>query len=318
MPWVQPWVYGFNKDTRTLRFGFTDVDWWPIGRIDQIFIGTSLGKSVVLGEVTNTEMVNNLTTVTVKEADGLTWTDDFIEELAANKQKIYVTVLNNKPILNIDLIVDRAVEPTKPLVNNPEHFTGKLDANDDGKITDVEAAKFATSWIREGGSSFKQLANGIPPTLPVKLVSVNFPPNEISQFNGVTAEVIINRGKSTLYIEVTVRGFPGVRTDKYGDIDAPELSEVLWDVKRSVQRKFPDALVEKWPVPFYTLSVFDKGERNTVVSDEQIESLKKVKKGNKYYHKIEFVDSELLSPQRPPGKYNNCLVSIIKNDPPAF
>ncbi len=313
-----------------MRIGSTTADWRNSNIGDQLFIGANVGKSVGLGEVTNIEMVNNLTTVTVKEADGSTWTNDFIKYLAANKQKLYVAALK-KQMLTIDLILQRPnghgpeAEELPPPIDPPtdhEDFIVKLNANGDDKITEQEANDFvelARRRIAEDGLTFAEFAEKIPAGLKVSGVSAVKPPNEIYYFNGVTAEVV-NRGKSTLYIEIE-KGFPGVRTDKYGDIDA--LSEVFWDVNERLERDLPpnnffDTQQKFWPVPVYTLNVFSKEKRNMVVSDEQIESIKKVKKGNKCYHKIEFVDSGLLSPQKPPGKYNNCLISINKNDPPVI
>jgi hypothetical protein len=282
-----------------------------------VTITPRLGKRVAVGQVIKTEKVDDLTNFSIQPVEVKDWDDGFIRELSIQNQEIYVMVFR-QPSLAIEVATGN---PTKPRPTDLTHFSLALDKNGDGTVTDVEALKFVKNalGVRNGaGLSFKDLAGGIPPTLNVTRVSVNSPSVEMIHFNGLAVRVVYDRRSSRpiLYVPLKFADLIGPGTWPYLD-DAIQIrfSDFMDEVQNNVpglsQRLYPGSKEPGWQSNSYTLTVIDKIAGNIIVNGEEIASIKKVKKCNKCYYKIELVETGLV-PSINAGSYQNCLLSFEK------
>jgi hypothetical protein len=297
-----------------------EKDHYTVGEL--LILSPRLGKSLALGEVIKIEKVNNLTNIVIQPAEVIDWVRGFIQELSTQNQEIYVTAFK-KPSLAIEVAIGREVEPVKPRATDPTRFSLALDNNGDGKVTDVEAKKFvnnAVEWSQGAGLPFGNLAEGIPRDLPVTRVSVNLPPQEMTNFNGLAVRLVYDRSsRPMLYIPFKFADLTGAVIDldttiliRYSDF-MDELQNELTVPGLSVGKE------PGWRSNRYILTVTDKVARNRIVNGEEIASIKKVKKCNKYYYKIELVETGLV-PSINAGSYQNCLFTCenFAVRPPPF
>jgi hypothetical protein len=283
---------------------------------DLVTIIPRLGTRLAVGEVMKIEKVDNFTNFIIKPADVYrTWNEDFAKDLIAQDQEIYVIVFR-KPSLAIEVAIGRKVDAANPRPIDPARFSLSLDNNGDGKVTDVEAIRFvnnAAEWSQGAGLPFKDLADGIPTNLPVTRVSVNFPSLEMTHFNDLAVRVVYDRSsRPMLYVPFQFADLTGAGINSQSlDTDPIKFGDFMDEVQNEfiVPVVYPGSKEPGWPLNKYTLTVIDKVARIIVVTGEEIASIKKVKKCNKCYYKIGFVDSGLV-PSINAGSYQNCLLSF--------
>jgi hypothetical protein len=305
---------------RTLQIRITGYSGGNVG--DLVIVGVKSGKSRAVGEISGIERDG---TIVVKESPDVTWNTEFFRDMGKGDQRVFVGFAPHvQRVLGIQMSLglsggDFFTTDPVPIIDT---VIIAMDGDGDGIITVGEAEAFvqqAKALIRrQEGLSLGELALGIPPRLKVTGVNLSgtgTTVEEVTLFNGITAQVHVVDGKQVIYLPWNEQATHGIGVNGFGDVDLFIFDDFMNETRDRINVQpgtFPYGArrdEKPWTASSVYINLVDKERETMVVKDEKIKSIKKVKKCGKCYYKLEIEDIGLV-PTVQAGKYEDCLSFI--------